>query len=513
MIKNLLLIGSMVVASAIVLACGNGDDSSPPPPTAASDASTAGDARPDAAEASSPIETAAACTVVVKDADCDRTKRPIVFVHGTYGSGANFENVAALLGSNGYCQDSIVAVEYDSIFVDSPGADCTTTADGGVTPTGCGKVDAVVNKVLADHPSFTQVDLAGHSQGTEHCSQYLANHADKVAHYINFSGVVPVGDVQTLSLSSLHDLGGHPNHATGTSICTAAGVPAGCNVTQITLVDEDHFAVAASRHSFIQVYKYLNSGTNPTYDEVQCGDDPVTIEGLSETFADNTPNTGKIEVHELGTTPRMPGASVMLDPPDATGHFGPISLKRNVPYEFVGYDAKGNLVGYAYYTPFKRSNRLVRMLAPASASDGSPVGAEVAAASTDHAIRSPNSVTVVAQWAGGAFRQDLGASLLVDGKEVLTDANAGNTALMNSSLAGGVVGLFMDDANKNGKTDLGLAYATSFVAFTDVFMQAKTPAFVELSFTPGAEDFATIDNIAAISNWPSSAGLISVTFQ
>ena len=56
-----------------------------------------------------------ACPVVVKDADCDKTLRPFVFVHGTYGSGDNFAHVAALLASNGYCPERIVAVEYNSL--------------------------------------------------------------------------------------------------------------------------------------------------------------------------------------------------------------------------------------------------------------------------------------------------------------------------------------------------------------------------------------------------------------
>src|SRR5262245_47692359 len=34
------------------------------------------------------------CKVVVKDADCDKSQRPFVFVHGTYGSGDNIANVA-----------------------------------------------------------------------------------------------------------------------------------------------------------------------------------------------------------------------------------------------------------------------------------------------------------------------------------------------------------------------------------------------------------------------------------
>ncbi len=475
----------------------------------------------------------AACPVVVSDSDCDKSLRPIVFVHGTYGSGDNFAHVAALLGSNGYCQDRIVAVEYNSLG-DSPGNDCA--ASNPVQ--GCGKIDAIVNQVLAANPGFTQVELAGHSQGTMHAGIYLGLHGDKVAHYLNLSSpgtVLNVGAVQTLSLSSLHDLGGHPNHAIGDSVCSEAvdggtlvpvdsGTPAAagdaggdggapaCNVIQVTFTDEDHFAVAASRNSFIQIYKYL-LGKEPQYTEVQCGDDPITVQGISETFADNQPVTGMLDIHELSATPRVPGTAVPVPPADATGHFGPILLKRNVEYETTGYDATGNVVGHQYFTPFRRSNRLVRLLSPASSTDGSAVGGVIAAMSTNHAIKSPKSVTVLSRWYGGAFRQDLGATMTVDGTEVLTSANSGTSALATTALAGGVVGFFMDDANQNGKTDLGLPSSGPFIAFTDVFIDATTPKFVTLIFTPGSEDPGSVANQVTIANWPSSEGLVALTFQ
>jgi pimeloyl-ACP methyl ester carboxylesterase len=440
----------------------------------------------------------AECPVVVKDADCDATRRPIVFVHGTYGSGDNFAHVAALLGSNGFCQDRIVAVEYDSIFVDNPGARCTAPN----SPSGCGKIDAAIDAVLTAHPGTTQVDLMGHSQGTAHCAAYLqdATHRAKVAHYVNFSGSPDVGDVPTLSLSSMHDLNGMPHHAAGTQ------------VTTVTFDDEDHFAVAASTQSFVEVYKYL-TGNDPRYTEVQCGEDPVTIEGISETFADNAPLAGKIEVRELGGAPRSAGAAVDVLMPDAAGHFGPTQKKRNVAYEFAGFDTAGKLIGYQYFTPFKRSNRLVRFLSPAGSSDGTPVGGLVAGLTTDHIVRSPNHVAVVARWAGGAFRQDLGASLKVDGQEILTDENTGSGALATTNLSGGAVALFFFDSNANGQTDLGLPYSASFLAFTDVFIPATTAKFVELTFTPGSEESGTVAEKLTIQNWPSSEGLVSVMFH
>ncbi len=542
--KTSLLFLAMAAVSGFLIGCGSGDDKASQGP--ATDAGNGADGTT-AADVSVPTPTA--CTTIVKDEDCDTTLRPFVFVHGTYGSGDNFENVAALLASNGYCADHIVSVEYDSLG-DSPGVDCTSPN----TPTGCGKIDAVVTAILAKFvdstgtPLFTQVDLAGHSQGTEHCGNYIGAggvgaHADKVAHYINFSGIPDVGNVETLSLSSQHDLGGTPHHATGTSICAfaeqadggSAPVPSeagvaeggtgedggpGCNVTQYTFVHQDHFALAASKGSFVQVYKYL-TGKEPQYTDIQCGDDPVTIEGLSEAFADNEPVLGKVEVRQV-TTARAAGTpDMVLMPNSADGDAGVLSppghfqaqLKRNVFYEFAGYDSKGTLVGYQYFTPFKRSNRLMRLLSPASSTDGSGViGTEVASMTTDKATRSTGSVTLVTRWAGGSFRQDLGAIMTVAGSNVLTAMNA-PAPQGSGNLIGGVVGLFMEDKNGNGKSDLGLVDSAPFIAFTDVFMDATTPAFIEMSFTPGLEDTDTVKNSVVISNWPSKSALINVFFQ
>jgi hypothetical protein len=114
---------------------------------------------------------------------------------------------------------------------------------------------------------------------------------------------------------------------------------------------------------------------------------------------------------------------------------------------------------------------------------------------------------------GGAFRQDLGASLTIDGAEVLTSEVAGAAAFTNPNLAGGVVGLFLYDANTSGATDLGLVYSSSFIAFTDVFIDASTPKFVDLSFTAGTGDSSAVGIKAKIANWPSSDALVNVIFQ
>jgi pimeloyl-ACP methyl ester carboxylesterase len=536
----------LAFASLVIVACSSGGGSSG---ASSSDAGAgAGDATFAGTPPMGPDAASAACPVVVSSKNCDPNTRPIIFVHGTYSSGTDIEHMAALLGSNGFCQDRIVAVDYDSVAVsanpgmggiESPGVDCTAPN----TPAGCGKIDRLINAMLQKYPQFTQVDLMGHSQGTFHCGDYIKAHADKIAHYINFSGVPQVGAVPTLSLSSLRDLNfpgfPPPHHATGDSICTFqlqedgslqsvvpdGGLPesgvaeagagdggAGCNVKQITLIHQDHFAVAASKESFIQVYKYL-TGKDPMYTDIQCGDDPVMVEGVAETFADNIPIGGKLEIRPVGNTPRDATTPTMMLTGDATGHFGPVPLTRGVQYVFTGYDQNGKLAGWQYFTPFKRDNRLIRLLSPASASDGSPVGAIVASMSTDKAVTSPTTTVAVVRWAQGGFRQDLGASLKVNGTEVLTSDNAGLAAGMTMQLQGGVAAIFLEDANKNGMTDLGLPYSTTFIAFTDVFLNASKPGFINMTFTAGSEDPQTVDVPIAIDNYASSQGLVAVMFQ
>jgi triacylglycerol esterase/lipase EstA (alpha/beta hydrolase family) len=538
----------LAFASSGLLACGSSTSSSPGGAEGGADGSVA---------VTGPVTTDS-CPVVVKAADCDPNTRPLVFVHGTYSSGQDIEHMIALLGSNGFCQDRMIAIDYDSVAlssgftgggVDSPGVDCT----GPNTPSGCGMIDRAIDALLAKFPQFKQVDLAGHSQGTFHCGAYLALHPEKVAHYINFSGIPNVGAVQTLSLSSERDLFGSPHHATGNSICafhqtedggTVAVMPEGgtgtseggvddggsadggapCNVIQYTLNHQDHFAVAASKDSFVQVYKYL-TGKDPMYTDIQCGDDPVTVEGVAETFADNTPSQGTLEIWEVGNTAQEAGGPIMMemgttpdggvaDPLNPPGHFGPVTLKRNVQYVFSGKDPTGKTLGWQYFTPFKRDNRLMRILSPANENgDNSIYASAIASMSTGKAVTSPSTTVVVARWAQGGFRQDLGASLKVNGIEVLSSENSGLSAAMNMSLQGGVAALFLEDKNKNGKTDLGLTDYTTFIAFTDVFVSAKTPSFVDLTFTAGSEDPQTLEVPLVIENYPSSVGFVGATFQ
>jgi hypothetical protein len=412
-------------------------------------------------------DPACECPLIVADNDCDTSKRPFVFVHGTFGSGDNIANVAMLFGSNGYCQDRFLAVEYNSL---------------GGNP--IARLDALIDKVLAE-TGADKVELAGHSQGTMHCGTYMGDpvHAAKVAHYINYSGRTAPAGIPTLSISSNNDLGGGPIH------------PSGPDVTQITLDEEDHFANAASVNAFIATWEYLY-GEAPQYTTIQCGEDPVTVEGIAESFGDNVPVANStMEIYELGDSPRARGEPVITLTANAEGRIGPVKLKRNVPYEFKAFDTAGKLVGYVYFAPFKRSNRLARFLKPSD-------NWLISLLTTARIVRRPNHAALVGRYLGGAFRADLNNSLKIDGNEVLTDENAGRSD--------SVVGLFMYDGNTNGSSELGSLFTAPFIVGTDVFMDTTSPAWIELEWNDPTNGSGT--TTMRIPNWPSSEALTLVYF-
>ena len=321
------------------------------------------------------------CDVVVADADCDKSKQPIVFIHGTFGSATEISTPAQLFGSNGYCQDRFVAVEYDSLG-DSPQA----------------QLEALVDDVLA-RTGFNQVVLAGHSQGTRHSCDYLESHSDKVAHYLNLSGGCDGLGVPSLSLSSQNDLGvpvdgvrmPGPIHPAPTS-----------TQQQVTLEREDHVAVAGSKNAFVAMWRYLY-GEDPEYTTIQCGQDPVVLDGKAVTLGDNVIRANAtIDVFEVDQLdhPWERGTPTTTIQADADGHFR-VELRRGVRYEFRQWDADGTLLGYVYYAPFKRSNYLLRLLSESQ----NPIVRSAVEPSGLRASRAPKRVwsSPVKGWARVSF--------------------------------------------------------------------------------------------------------------
>jgi hypothetical protein len=281
------------------------------------------------------------------------------------------------------------------------------------------------------------------------------------------------GGVKTLCLSSKGDR------------------PVTCQTTRnVTFEDEkmDHFAVCSSREAFREMYAFLNDGSAPAYDTVQCGD-PVVLEGRAVAFGDNERMAGGVvEVYALGDDPRMRGMPLTTLQIREDGSVGPWTAKRNVAYEFklLAKAGDGRPTRYVYYPPFKRSDRLLRFTFESRN--------EAALAM----IRMANlSDATAALW----IRRKQGAFLA--GRDQLTVNGFPAVNEEDAMLRATVTGLFVLDQNGDMQSSGGSVLRETFVSGTDVYLQTAEPAFIEVGMN-GA--------LLKVPNWPSQTGGLSIVW-
>ncbi|MGW3792323.1 esterase/lipase family protein, partial [Micromonospora arida] len=161
------------------------------------------------------------------------TYRPVIFVHGSAGSAAQFETQAKRLASNGYPIDIIEAHEYDSPNI-------ATTL-----PQVYAGLDARIARLLTA-TGADRVDLVAHSLGTFVSQGYLNSspeRAARVAHYVNLDGrpaTSPPGGVPTLAIWGEGD----PARAV-------------VGATNVHLPDQSHTQTVSSAESFTEIFGFL----------------------------------------------------------------------------------------------------------------------------------------------------------------------------------------------------------------------------------------------------------------
>lgn len=431
------------------------------------------------------------CELHVNDADCDKTKLPIVFVHGTAANADSFAHPALLFASNGYCPDRIRGIEYDSLINGTTDGGAFTLDSKATYAAAKKAIDAEIAKLQAEF-QVTRVDLAGHSQGGGHGGTYTKENPDKVAHYMNLAGAdlaADPGGVPTLNLSSIGD---RPVDA-GTS-------------KNVVLQDVwlDHSAVSSSTEAFIEMYKFLNDGRAPKYTTVQCGT-PIMLKGRAQTLGDNQPLPGaKVEVYELGDSPRDRDAGVSFVLAD-DGNFGPFEAKPGVAYEFKLVPAPGDNTrrfAHAYFPPFVRSDRLLRL----NFESKDPVGG----ATSIQINRDSSFAVIIPRNRQKAFLAQRD-TLTVDGREILTrdntlTASATTTPAVKSSI---VAAIYLYDRSLTpGSYGPGDGRSTGesivkgfFVNSADMFIPTASPKLVEVQFN---------GRTLRVPNWPSDTDGTSV---
>ncbi|MBP2707461.1 hypothetical protein JOL79_27125 [Microbispora sp. RL4-1S] len=170
--------------------------------------------------------------------------RPVIFVHGFSGSGAQFETQARRLTGNGYPIGLIESHDYDSLFQINTREQVYAGLDA--------RTDRLLAASRAD-----KVDLLTHSLGTGLMQEYLRSspqRAAKVAHYVNLDGSSSAdqpGGVPTLAVWGE----GSPDRQVGGAV-------------NVRFPDQSHTQVVSSEETFAKFFEFF-TGRRPRTTDVQ----------------------------------------------------------------------------------------------------------------------------------------------------------------------------------------------------------------------------------------------------
>lgn len=413
--------------------------------------------------------------------------RPIVFVHGSAGSAAQYESQARRFDSNGYPTELVHAFEYDSSF-----------ATNSFAQVGA-RLDTLVDELRAEF-GVDQVYLVGHSLGTFVSNTYLsdATRAAKIAKYIGIDG--------------------SSNASCGVASATldCMGIWQGTNLTgnvggqNVRLSPQTHVQVATSAESFAAQYEFFTDEAPETTHILPEPPGQVTISGRAVLFPQNVgPAEATLEIWALNawSGARKDATPIAELEVADDGSWGPVSVNGNQRYE-LNVIRPGFLTHHFYFQSFLRSSAFVRMnLAP-------PGSAIVANTNLSDAHSAASVVRQREWWTTHPTGQD-------DVLEISTKSTSGGRrpavdALTNVT-SNGVIGIHLHDAAASpGDSTLSLLPFFPTQAFqtgVDVFMPAAGPPDGTITFANAPRGDTSRVQTINVQNWRSSTDRITVTFN
>ncbi len=401
------------------------------------------------------------------------THRPVIFIHGSAGSAAQFESQAKRLASNGYPIDIIEAHEYDSPNIAT------------ILPQVYAGLDARISRLLAA-TGADRIDLLAHSLGTFVTQGYLTSspeRAARVAHYVNLDGrtaASPPGGVPTLAI-------------------WGEGDPARAIVgaTNVHLPDQSHTQTVSSVESFTEIFRFLRGRAPQTTRIVPQLFGTARVSGRAVLFPSNVGVTGAtLEVYPVspltgGRLSHRPAHRLSLS---GDGSFGPLPVLATARYEFA-IVRPGAATHHFYFQPFLRSDSFVRL--------ATSVPGEGLSALVDTSDRH-TALTIQRQKEWWGDQGDAGDHLWINGRDVLNSAN--------TPRAKRTIGIFAFDDGSDGVTDLTAPlpefFSQTFITGMDVFIPA-TPARLGLvRITVGQRGGG--HEVINVPNWRSSTDRVTV---
>jgi pimeloyl-ACP methyl ester carboxylesterase len=397
--------------------------------------------------------------------------RPVVFVHGGSGSGAQYESQAMRFASNGYPASYVRVHEYDSSFSINTQAQIFAGLDT--------LVDELLTQTGAD-----KVDLLGHSLGTTLMQTYLngsAERAAKIAHYVNIDGATasaPPGGVPTLAIWGM----GNPARQI-------------VGAENVYFPDQTHVQVATSAESFAAQYEFFNGAPPATTNVLP--EPHVQLGGRVVLFPENFGVDGTLQIFEVDpdTGARLdddPNATFSLGSPG--GAFGPFEAVGGRHYELLVLRA-GSRPQHFYTQPVVRSDFLLRLLTVRAGS-----------VFETNADSSPGTSGMVLTryrefWGDQGANNDV---LTINGLNIISPTNSPINKRVNA--------MFIFDDDLDGVNDLvtpnSFYFALPFITAMDVFLPGADPpnAVNHIESTSRGGFHATLN----VPNWASSMHVVSV---
>lgn len=398
---------------------------------------------------------------------CDKTKRPILFVHGIMGGGDNFELQAQRFTSNGYCRSSIRAFDYDATYLAFGGP---SQADRDATQAA---LDAAVDAFRKD-TGVDKLDLVGHSFGTTTSATYLSDtsHAAKIAHYAQAAGGGLAEPVPEVNLSSDGDyVAGHPKKI----------APDPALNPDIGYID--HVGVLTCKESFAAMYQLFNGEAPKSPDVV--AEDHIEVSGFYKNFSDNTahPNI-KLQIWEVdaATGKRINEAADFEFTTGPDGSWGPFVAKPGARYEFLApeageppADGKPGRPQHTYRGPFTRSTHLMylKALPKAGSFANGIIAGKVQYTDSETGLILQNSHRAMISKADPAATHTTD-SLTVNGGELLT-ADVAPEKLQ-------LIALFAFDNHQAPLSHITSISSPFFLSAVDVSLPTSDPSPVEVVY-------------------------------
>ncbi|GLZ12995.1 lipase [Actinomadura sp. NBRC 104425] len=403
---------------------------------------------------------------------------PMIFVHGFFGSGAQFQTQAKRFAANGYPADRIEFQDYDSTFLNNSFEDVYAALDQRIAR-------------LKAATGASQVELLGHSLGTVISQGYLnssAARAANVAHYVNIDGATasaPPGGVPTLAIWG---------EGNGSRSITGA--------TNVYQLDESHVQTASSAATFRAVYRFF-TGSDPQTTDVVPQAGTIRLAGRAVLFPFNLgPENARLRVYALdAATGRRTGPPVASYDLSGDGSFGPFDADGSTRYEFELSKTDGsNQVHHQYFEPFRRTDLGIRLL---SSDPGSAV---------DWLIERNRRHVALLAYRNKEWWGDQGA-----GSDTLTINGTGVLNATTAPRSKRAIGLFAYDWHSDGATDTGAAVglfpALPFMSGVDLFMPASPQGAGSVTLETGQRGGDGLTDRITVPNWPSDTHTVTVYFD